>query len=89
MTEPSLFNNLLVLYYSVGLIVGLFITHVMMNVIMGAINTVIVCFADAPEKLDDNHPALTQEMAQVWVKIFPECGADELVGKGPKYQAVV
>mmetsp|Transcript_25879 Transcript_25879/g.38279 ORF Transcript_25879/g.38279 Transcript_25879/m.38279 type:complete len:514 (+) Transcript_25879:71-1612(+) len=75
--------------FFVGLIVGLFITHVIMNVIMGAINTVIVCFADAPEKFDDNHPALTQEMAQVWVKIFPECGADELVGKGPKYQAVV
>jgi hypothetical protein len=45
-----------------------------MNVIKGAVNTLIVCWADAPSKLQENHPELTQEMLEAWCLIFPNCG---------------
>jgi hypothetical protein len=45
-----------------------------MNVIKGAVNTLIVCWADAPSKLQENHPELTQEMLEAWCLTFPCCG---------------
>ena len=45
-----------------------------MNVIKGAVNTLIVCWADAPSKLQENHPELAQEMLEAWCLIFPNCG---------------
>uniref|UniRef100_A0A7S2HDT4 Choline transporter-like protein n=1 Tax=Helicotheca tamesis TaxID=374047 RepID=A0A7S2HDT4_9STRA len=70
--------------FVVGLIVALFICHVMMSVILGAVNTVIVCFAESPEKLAENHPELTREMAEIWSDVFPECGALGLLEGGEK-----
>jgi len=60
--------------FFVGVIIGLFVSSVMMNVIKGAVNTVVVCFADAPAKLEANHPQLTYDMAVSWVSVFPDCG---------------
>lgn len=60
--------------FGIGCGVGIFIASIMMNVIKGAVNTVIVCYADSPAKLEGNHPQLTYQMAKSWVAVFPNCG---------------
>lgn len=60
--------------FFIGIFVGIFISSIMMNVLKGAVNTVIVCYADGPQKLEQNHPQMTYNMAKNWVSVFPECG---------------
>jgi len=43
----------------------------MMSVIQGAVDTVIVCYADNPQKLLENHPEDTTKMTEAWTKVFP------------------
>jgi hypothetical protein len=57
----------------------------MMNVVKGAVNTLIVCWADSPAVLEANHPSLTNEMANSWMSVFPEAN----VTVRPAYSAVV
>lgn len=64
-------------YYSlnltrIGFIIGLWISSVMMNVIKGAVNTLIVCWADSPAVVETQHPSLTREMVESWTSVFPE-----------------
>jgi hypothetical protein len=44
----------------------------MMNVVNGAVNTLIVCWADSPAKMEMEHPMFTAEMADAWTSVFPE-----------------
>jgi len=44
----------------------------MMSVIQGGLNTLVVCFADSPALLEENHPELTQEMIDAWAESFPQ-----------------
>ena len=60
--------------FFIGIFVGIFTSSIMMNVLKGAVNTVIVCYADGPQKLEQNHPQMTYNMAKSWVSVFPECG---------------
>jgi hypothetical protein len=57
----------------------------MMNVVKGAVNTLIVCWADSPAVLEHNHPAITREMAESWQSVFPEAA----VHLQPAYSAVI
>ena len=57
----------------------------MMNVIKGAVNTLIVCWADSPAVMEAEHPALTKEMADSWTAVFP----DAAVHIRPAYAVVV
>lgn len=46
-----------------------------MGVVGSAVNTVIVCFAEAPAELELNHPQLSMEMRSAWRQAWPdECG---------------
>lgn len=67
----SSFAHLLLLF-RIGLVMGVSVCSIMMNVIQGAVNTLIVCWADAPAKLEENHPTETQAMASAWARVFPE-----------------
>lgn len=60
--------------HSLGLIIGFAVSAVMMNVIKGAVNTLIVCFADAPAKLEENHPQTVRDLAETWSSVFPDVG---------------
>ena len=60
--------------FFIGIFVGIFTSSIMMNVLKGAVNTIIVCYADGPQKLEQNHPQMTYNMAKSWVSVFPECG---------------
>jgi hypothetical protein len=44
----------------------------MVNVVKGAVNTLIVCFADAPAKLQANHPQAARDIAESWSAVFPD-----------------
>lgn len=66
LSSPSPFT-----FISTGLIVGMYISSVMASVIQGAVNTVIVCYADAPSKLIEDHPKLTAEMEDAWSVLTP------------------
>jgi len=57
---------------SLGLIIGIAVSSVMMNVIKGAVNTLIVCYADAPAKLEENHPQKVRELAETWSSVFTD-----------------
>ena len=54
--------------------IGTYLSMVIMNVIKGAVNTLIVCWADAPDRIQENHPELIQEMLDAWCSTFPNCG---------------
>jgi hypothetical protein len=45
-----------------------------MSIVSSAVNTVIVCFAEAPAEFEQNHPILSQEMRAAWREAWPaEC----------------
>ena len=62
----------LLLHHRLGLVVAVSVSSVTFNVIKGAVNTLIVCFADSPNRLEDNHPESTQTLATAWSTVFPE-----------------
>jgi hypothetical protein len=43
-----------------------------MSVVASAVDTVIVCFAEAPAELQLNHPHLSNQMVQAWRLVYPE-----------------
>jgi hypothetical protein len=47
----------------------------MFSIVDSSVNTVIVCFAEAPAEFEANHPELSMEMRDGWRKVYPEeCG---------------
>lgn len=58
----------------IGCAFGLIIGSIMFNIVSGAVNTTIVCFAEMPADLDKNHPQLSEKMRTEWLSIFPQCG---------------
>jgi hypothetical protein len=59
----------------------------MMVVVKGAVNTIIVCWAESPTVFEMNHMALTKEMAEAWTFVFPDIGI--VVRPGTLYPATV
>jgi hypothetical protein len=55
----------------VGLIIGAMLTSVLMNVIGSAVDTIIVCFAEAPQEFHINHPELHSNMVNAWRSAWP------------------
>ena len=56
---------------SLGFLFGIIVCSIMMSVVRGAVNTLIVCWADSPSRLEANHPEATKEMAETWSAVFP------------------
>jgi len=55
--------------------IGLSMALILMNVVLSAVDTVIVAFAEAPAEFQTHHPALSNNMIQKWRQVFPdECG---------------
>lgn len=52
-------------------IVGLIVSATMVNIVLSAIKAVIVCYADHPFKLYENHPEETTEMTNAIAIVFP------------------
>lgn len=54
-----------------GFILGYAICAVLLSVVSSAVNTVIVCFAEAPNEFQQNHPQLSIQMRDAWRQAWP------------------
>merc|ERR1711971_119363 len=55
----------------VGFILGVVLTSTLMTLVSSAVNTVIVCHAEAPQEFETNHPKLSGEMRAAWKQAWP------------------
>ena len=54
---------------------GLVVSATTLSVVDSSVNTVLVCFAEAPAEFEENHPEHSAEMRSAWRKVYPaECG---------------
>merc|ERR1712232_175154 len=58
--------------FIIGFLVGFVISSILMSVIASATNTVIVCYAEAPNEFQQNHPVLSAEMNDTWRQVWPQ-----------------
>eukprot|EP00588_Corethron_pennatum_P018823 CAMPEP_0194307252 /NCGR_PEP_ID=MMETSP0171-20130528/4126_1 /TAXON_ID=218684 /ORGANISM="Corethron pennatum, Strain L29A3" /LENGTH=473 /DNA_ID=CAMNT_0039059225 /DNA_START=123 /DNA_END=1541 /DNA_ORIENTATION=+ len=52
--------------YLTCFLISFVVIYVMFGVVDGALNTVIVCYAEAPNEFQQNHPLLSEEMREAW-----------------------
>ncbi|KAG7354170.1 plasma-membrane choline transporter family protein [Nitzschia inconspicua] len=53
-------------------IVGVSMAIILMGVVLSAVDTIIVSFAEAPSEFETNHPALYQNMVEKWRIAYPD-----------------
>jgi len=53
-------------------IISYIVILVMFGVVDSALNTVIVCYAEAPNEFQTNHHELSEEMREAWLKVYPD-----------------
>jgi hypothetical protein len=58
--------------FLIGMLVGFLLSSILFAVVGSAVNTVIVCYAEAPAEFQMNHPQLATEMRSAWVQAWPE-----------------
>ena len=58
--------------FFVGFIAGVVLAFTLLTLISSAINTVIVCIAEAPPEFELNHIKLSQDMRSAWREAWPE-----------------
>lgn len=54
------------------LLVGTVVSRMILGVVMSACDTVLVCFAEAPRELEQNHPGIHRSLIQAWQQVYPE-----------------
>ncbi|KAL3781243.1 hypothetical protein ACHAWO_009875 [Cyclotella atomus] len=57
--------------FFIGFIVGTVLTSTLMTLVSSAVNTVIVCYAEAPAEFQTNHPKLSDNMRSTWRQAWP------------------
>ena len=57
---------------SAGFIIGLILSGIVMGLLSSAVDSIIVCFAEAPTEFAESHPSLAQEMQTAWSAAWPE-----------------
>jgi len=56
-------------------LIGIVISVTTLSVVDSSVNTVLVCFAEAPAEFEENHPELSSQMRSAWREVYPaECG---------------
>lgn len=58
--------------FFIGFTTGLVLTSTLLSLVSAAVNTVIVCYADAPAEFRVNHPKLSDDMHAGWAAAWPE-----------------
>ena len=58
--------------FFIGFTTGLVLTTTLLSLVSAAVNTVIVCYADAPSEFRVNHPKLSDDMQEGWATAWPE-----------------
>ena len=57
--------------FIIAMILGIAISDVVLQVVSSAVNTVVVCFAEAPNELRQNHPESSDRLLQAWRTAYP------------------
>lgn len=57
--------------FLVGMIIGIVLCSTLFGLVSSATNTIIVCFAEAPQEFQANHPVLSEQMLDAWRKVYP------------------
>jgi xanthosine utilization system XapX-like protein len=57
--------------FVLGMFVGYAMCAVMFSVVSSAVNTVLVCYAEAPNEFAANHPQLANQMRAAWRAAWP------------------
>jgi hypothetical protein len=62
--------------FLVGCCMGTFLADIQLQVVSSAVETIVVCFAEAPSALFEFHPPeLADRMIRAWKDAYPnECG---------------
>jgi hypothetical protein len=55
-----------------ALIVGILLSSLVFGVLVSAVDSIIVLFAEAPNEFKENHPHLAQEMEITWTQAWPD-----------------
>lgn len=58
--------------FGIGFLVGFAFASVIFAVVASAINTVIVCYCEAPAELERHYPDLSANMRNSWTQAWPE-----------------
>lgn len=58
--------------FLIGLITGMVLTSVLMSIVSSAVNTIIVCYAEAPQEFQKNNPELFEQMRISWRQAYPQ-----------------
>lgn len=56
----------------IGFALGYGMSSVLFSVVSSAVNTVVVCYAEAPNEFHTNHPQLASNMRDAWREAFPD-----------------
>ena len=57
--------------FVLGFLFGFALSATLFSVVSSAVNTVIVCYAEAPAEFQQNHPRLSEEMRAAWRQAWP------------------
>ena len=57
--------------FLLGLLIGYGICATLFSLVSSGVNTVIVCFAEAPNEFQMNHPELSERMRASWRQAWP------------------
>ena len=70
-----------------ALIVGILLSSLVFGVLVSAVDSIVVLYAEAPNELKENHPQLAQEMevtwTQAWPDVFTPVGASSAASTAP------
>ena len=71
---------------STGILLAVFLSSLLVGILSSAVDTIIVCYAEAPTELQHTHPILAEEMEQAWTEAWrdPQSGLLLIsLGAGP------
>lgn len=61
----------MIIAFLVGCMMGYAIAATLFSLVGSAVNTVIVCYAEAPNEFQANHPELSNRMRETWRQAWP------------------
>lgn len=59
------------LSFIIGFMVGYAMCTTLFSIVSSGVNTVIVCYAEAPNEFQQNHPMLSERMRLSWRQAWP------------------
>ena len=59
-------------FLRIGFLLGTILSGIMLSVLGSSVDAIIVCYAEAPAELRENHPAIHAEMEATWAETWPD-----------------